>query len=701
MSNTNHSLSQSNPSAPPFDTGDSDSWKITIQITPEQDADSVGQTVDMEVDVRSQTSQSSDPSEKGYRWAQLVNDTLTPDFLDQLTVILRDASSLPDLITLQLFQALFEAYQQRIETTIQTQGLEALDISLPHFKLAKGRRKKANQLEIVLDEEETRAYLKSCLADFFSHVDFREEFARAIGANLVVWALEEAETKLTSDGIQNLCQSELRQTIDSYLKSSDPSQLHTKISFFGQIYCQDITQRIIEGLNLPNCSVQDIERLLGLKQRTPCPTDTSLDLAPVTPLPTAIPIASSIRAQLRPDLWQQSEDDLAVFQYRSKSNPANFIEHYITNPGDIAMLPWEAAEQIIDKFGFDTVKLQLIFAARTMEEDEPWKSTFTLKASDIIQLLGWERNHNTSLSEKRNSVASTAYALSCLLVKSVWAEGRGKRKVDASTPIGRMWDVLIDPHGQIDWVTGKIERPEEVYITVSPGLWTKHFLNRAGNRAREALHQFGYLARDILQIDPYHNEMALRLAIQLTLDSRVRVRNQNPYDYKVKSLLEEVIATAEIDKALTDKYKARDLKNRWNKALKLLMDLGWHIEFDPETYPDWLQPGSKAKKPKDWRKVKIIERILRAKLTIRPPHPIPVLLSKVKEPKRPKQIPAAPPVDPLTGEQMRAGRTKRGWSRKELGGFLGISADYIGKLERGDRAITDELDKKLRRLLHL
>lgn len=638
---------------------------------------------------------------QGYRWAKLINEILTPDYLDRLTVTLRDHSSLPDLITPQLFQHLLKIYRHKVETTIQTEGLDALDTSLPHFKLITGRRKQSQQLDIVIDDDSTQNYLRNSLSDFFTHAGFKEEFVKAIGTNLVTWALEEIETGTENQTFEALTDAELEHAVKAYLL--DPNHaaiLQEKIGFLGQIYCRDITRKIIDSLDLPKCSLQDLENLLGLKHKPPAREDIYLELSPITAIPTSIPIASSIRAQLRPDLWGQDENKLAVFQYRSKNNPANFIEHYITSPGDIAMLPWEAAEQIINKFGFDTVKLQLIFAARTMDQADPWKSPFRLKASDIIQLLGWDRNHSTSMPEKRNAVASAAYALSCMLVKSVWIEGRGKRRVDASTPIGRMWDVLIDPHGQIDWVTGKIEKPDEVYITVSPGLWTKHFLNRAGSRAKEALHQFGYLARDILQIDPYHNEMALRLAIQLTLDSRVRARNQSPYEYRVIGLLEDVMPRSEIDKALDDKYRARDLKNRWNKALKLLMSLGWQIEFDPDTYPDWLQPGSKAPKPADWRKVKIIERLLRAKLTIKPPQPIPDLLARLKEPKKPKQIESAP-VEELTGDQMREGRERRGWSRKELAGFLGVSVDYIGKLERGDRLITPTLEKKLHRLLNL
>jgi Helix-turn-helix len=654
------------------------------------------------------------PPQEMSQWAKLTKEVLTPGYLQQLVVHLNYDSPLPALVTEQLFQHLLKVYRHKVEVAIQTQGIKAIDTSLPHFKLlgdrgeftkfpetpaGQGSSLQTSSLELVIDDDRIKAYLRNSLSEFFNHAGIWQEFAKSIGVNLIVRAIETLEESLGVVEVRDLPQDELIQAVHRQLQAVHPDSLRERAAVLGQIYCQDISKKIIEGFNLPNCSLQDMEQMLGLKQK-PAAAESSLDLDPVAVLPTSIPIASSIRAQLRPDLWQLDANRIAVFQHRSKNNPGNYIEHYITNPGDIAMLPWEAAEQIINKFGFDTVKLQLIFASRTMEEAEPWKSEFTLRASDIVQLLGWDRNHSTSLSEKRNAVASTAYALSCLLVKSVWIEGHGKKPVDASMPTGRMWDVLITPHGQFDWVTGKIEKPDEVYITVNPGLWTKHFLNRAGSKAKEALHQFGYLAKDILRIDPYHNELALRLAIQLTLDARVRVRNQNPYDYRVISLLEEVLAKTQIQQALQDKHKARDLKNRWNSALKLLMSLGWRIEFDPETYPGWLQPDNDAAKPPDWRKIKVIDRLLQAKLTIKPPQPIPELLAKIREPKKLKPSEPAPTLE-LTGEQIREGRDKRNWSRKELGGFLNLSADYIGKLERGDRVITPELEAKLRRLLHL
>ena len=643
--------------------------------------------------------------QKGYHWAQLINDILTVEYIEELTSIIKEQSSLPDLITLQLYEHLAKIYKHKVELAVEKDGVEALDLSQSHFRILNnkvGKQNASQSVDIFLEEDAVQKHLKGALLLFFERSDFQDEFVKSIGSNLVVWALEAIASERKVDDLEHIEPQELKKEIGQYISNPEFPEFEEKLNMFGQIYCQDITQIIVEGLNLPACNLQDLEQLLGLRQRPLSAAYTDLALDQVFPIPTSIPIASSIKAQLRPELWQRNEDDLAVFQHQSKGNPANFIEHYITNPGDIALLPWEAAEQIIDKFGFDTVKLQLIFAARTMAENEPWQSSFTLKATDVVTLLGWDRNHNSSLSDKRNTVAAAAFALSCLMVKSVWIEGRGKRKLDASMPVGRMWDVLIDSHGQIDLATRKIEKPEEIYITVSPGGWTKHFLNRAGNRAKEALHQFGFLARDILKIDPYHNELALRLAIQLTLDARVRARNQNPYGYTVINLLEEVIAKADINQALNDKYKARDLRKRWDRALILLTELGWEIEYDPDTYPEWIRPSRDASKPPDWRKVKLLERLLRAKLDIKPPHPIPVLLAKLKHPKPQKVIAAETPLfDTLTGEMIKAGRRSRGWSRKELAGFLGISPDYIGKLERGDRQITDSLEDSLRKLLKL
>jgi DNA-binding transcriptional regulator YiaG len=244
-------------------------------------------------------------------------------------------------------------------------------------------------------------------------------------------------------------------------------------------------------------------------------------------------------------------------------------------------------------------------------------------------------------------------------------------------------DLTIVPSGQVN-TSGKIEEPSEVQIIVQPGAWTKYFLNRAGADSREALYQFGYLAQKVLEIDPYHEELTLRLAIYLTLDSRVRLDGK----YKVEELLEIVLPKTEIDKAKGDRFKAFSLKQRWDNALKhLLNKLNWQIAFDPETYPEWLRPEYTEKQPKGYFK-----KLLDAKLTIKPPHPIPELIASKVKPKvqqlQPKAKDTTPEDIKLTGNQVREARTAKGWSQTKLAGFLGVSQNFISLVEQSKRPLS-------------
>lgn len=422
-----------------------------------------------------------------------------------------------------------------------------------------------------------------------------------------------------------------------------------------------------------------------------------------TPAATAAPMVSSLRAQLRKDQWKQDSSGLANFFHQAKGNSSNIIEHYITNSGDISLLPWDEALQIIDKFGTTTAKLHLIFAAHTMRQEKPWENQFTLKASDLLKEIGWDKNHTQPTYEKLKSIAMAAFALDCLTIKATWVEGKHRKGgILASVEISRMWNVRIELIGQQN-LEGKIEQPNEVYITVRPGLWTDSFLNKAGYEAKKALYQFGYLAQDILKIDPYHDDLALRLGLHLTVESRCHISGT----YKVQTLLEALLPKTVIDEARENRDKAYKLTQRWNYALEVLLGLkrAFQIEFDPDTYPDELRPGSKKRKPKGY-----FEQLLAAKITIHPPAPIPELLTGKNQllPASPKIPPKSQTVDSpttsvknLTGTQIQQARKAKGWSQITLAGWLGVSQRYISMIERGERDPNPKQLSKLRTLLEL
>jgi DNA-binding XRE family transcriptional regulator len=643
---------------------------------------------------------------------QKIKARFVPDQIQGTAQYLQNESKILDHIAILVAQKLVLAYRRQLsEKSLSHQEIQ----NLPSLEISLSQSERTLEVKTNLNKEKLLSQVGNLLKQWLDSNQVWITTAENIWSHLIFWEIEDFKTESQIASLNDIAIADLENWISQSFRDKKPT-LNSRLQVLEERYAQEIANSAYQDLKLADYELTRLENLLGTKpssNKKKIPnTEVSLSkIDKIAPIPTGLPIVSSISAQLQADLWQPDEAGIAYFRYHSKNNQKNYLEHYITSPGDIEALPWEAAEQIINKFGFNTVKLQMILAAHAMRQSTPWESTFTLKATDVIEELGWDKNHSSNLPTKRNEVASIAHALSCLLVKSVWIEGRGKTQVDASTPIGRMWELLIDPHGQFDWTTGRVEQPEEVYITVRPGLWTAHFLNQAGSKAKEALYQFGYLALNILKIDPYHDELALRLAIHLTLDVRIRARDRNPYEYKVRSLLGCILPEQSIQEAIQNSDKARNLFKRWNHAAQLLGSLGWlsaESQADENTanssgifythpYPEWMDPESKTKKPRGW-----IEQWLEQKLIIRPPHPIPERMqslsrSKTSTSKRLKSKVAPPP----SREEIKAARKAKGWTQAKLAGTVGVDQSLIAKVESGKRTISDDLANDLRQALDL
>ena len=611
---------------------------------------------------------------------------------------------LTNFIADQLAFHLIKLYKHLFQTNWNKTQVKRTNPALPS-KISRDHKSDFKSLDLHLGAAELERivkYIESSLtpklesAKIWSHaadelLTYQPEIALLVAR--IQRNIEETPGSLTSD-------KNVKISLQNY-QSARAINLEQKVSLFLQQFTQREVSVIFERLNFKKLTLEDLDEILGLKKNNvskPIPKTESRLANAVVAVPSFAAMGSASLAQIRKDLWRKDNNGIAIFKHQAKGNPNNYIEHYISNPGDIEVLPWEQAEQIIDKFGFNTVKLHLIFAAHTMKQPTPWSGKFSLKASDVIKYLGWDKRTDLPVHQKLTEIAKTAFVLDCLLVKSVWVEGRNKNGgIDASTPTGRMWNVVVDPRGQLD-IEGKVKKPKEVYITVQPGLIFYSFLNKAGNQLREALYQFGYLAQDILRIDPYHDELALRLSIHLTMDSRIHTSGT----YQVETLLKHLLPHAKIDKARSDTRRGYDLKQRWDNALKLLMNLGWQIQFDDGSYPEWLQPGSKLKKPADARKMKIIEWLLQAKITIYPPQPIPELLAAKVKPKLPSsKQKKKKAVTGITSDQIRKGRNAKSWSQRKLAGWLGVTQTLVGYWEKGKRTPSEAMEIKLRQILEI
>ena len=413
-----------------------------------------------------------------------------------------------------------------------------------------------------------------------------------------------------------------------------------------------------------------------------------LDDKPVTTMATALPITYGLDVQMRPEQWQNSEVG-AIYPEKTNKCQAEIIELYVTNVGDVNILPWDEAQQIIDKFGLNTAKLHLIFAACCMNLKEPWNDRFELTGHDVIKLLGWDKRTDESYSERLKEVAKLAFMLSCLLVKITWEEGKNKKgQIMARCPTGRIWEVTVTPKGQLN-ADGQIENFEEVVLTIRPGIWTTVYLNKEGHAVRTAFYQFGLLSKDVLKIDPYHNEMALRLALHLSL----RNRCHKDARYKVGNLLKSILPKNKLDNAISDTRRGSELKQDWDKALSFLSNIGWNIIFE-DSYPAYLQPGSNLERnPKGY-----LDILFEAIVIIRQPGTMQNLLNSAEElPPQPKS--SHKHTGKWSGSKIRDFRKAKGWTQKELANMLGISQTLLQMVETNKRSIIPEVRKKLTQIL--
>lgn len=522
--------------------------------------------------------------------------------VDVITQHLQHHSILLDLVAIQLYQQLIKIYGAELDQQITS--------------------------DTILTD------IKNLVAIQFEQNDLWQASAKEIWSSLVLRTIQDMQRDLGNAVLESLDWEAFNRVLFQYLFNTQAETIEQRIRYLEEFYAQTIAAQIVRDLNLSRQPVLALKRLLGLRSDTtysPPPVIPSprSQPGPIAEIPSEFPVLSredpigqlSFVDQLQADLWQSDARSIAYLRYHAKHNRNHYLEHYIASPGDLEMLPWEAAEQILHKFGLNAVKLHFILAAHAIQQTAPWHSPFTLSANATIAMMGWQQSH-TALHQ----VSSLTYALSCLLVKFVCTDGQTTPPTGIHTPVGKLWEVLIAPQGEFDWTTGQIEAPDQVQLMVRSGLWTTFFQQTASLTA--ALHQFGQLALQLLRLDAYSHDLTLRLVIHLMLDTRIRASNPNPHVYQVKSLLETLLSEAVVQQAQTSMERGQALFADWSQALRLLAQLGWGADRQSASseaelasglglylspYPRWLDPEQNIRKPRGW-----VNTWLEQKLMVKP-----------------------------------------------------------------------------------
>jgi predicted XRE-type DNA-binding protein len=463
-------------------------------------------------------------------------------------------------------------------------------------------------------------------------------------------------------------------------------------------------------LDLPNLSSEEIEKLFGVqKGEAPVATPQLFQDQDLQKVATGYPILTGAQALIN----SQWEDD--EYPYWRKLVGDGFIQHNIVrqNPGtpQIDLVPGKAAWNVIQQFSPEAAYILLIFSAHATDSDEPWKQQIRLRGTDLIKLLGLSDRTDLTIASKLKRIRNLV-ELVCSLSVLVNNINIGSNRYNIAR--GPMWLLEeIEYSGQLALTVdanlpsgSRYEpgEPDELYIKVRPGSWTEKFLNSRDFSGKEALCHYGYLAKSTLKINPYRHPLASKIAIFLTIMSRIRRDGR----YEVATLLERLEPKTLLPQLRASKQYRNKFIGLWDNALLTLHELGWQVEFDADTYPLGLRPewslNTEEAEPSRTRPRNWLETWLKAEIKLQPTVLIQGKLAEVGAGKRSVSSVmtdnlAIAGMPEMTGEQLAQALKANSWSQSRLATALGVDRSMVTYWIKGKRVIQPKHQAQIQDLL--
>ncbi|RAM49086.1 MAG: XRE family transcriptional regulator [Hapalosiphonaceae cyanobacterium JJU2] len=298
---------------------------------------------------------------------------------------------------------------------------------------------------------------------------------------------------------------------------------------------------------------------------------------------TGAPIVSATQAYLKHPDWSEYSNGSLYFQ--KPFGKGRYIEFYILHKQEHQpqYISDSAEHQILEQYGVMAARLHAVFATYAAGQAEPWKQPFVLRGSELIKTLKIYKSKKLTKSQRLKAIADLAVVVGTLGAVIHWYEGELNLCIKERC---LLWIVSVQEYSQPNLFDEEDDLCE-VMIRVQPGLWTYNFLNSQGEQSRTALYQYGFIPKQVFDLDPHQQKLATSLALYITQNSRAHKNGV----YTVHSMLSNVLPSYQIEQAVSDRRYGWRLKENLEEALLVLRDkVGIKIEFDDETYPMWLRP---------------------------------------------------------------------------------------------------------------
>jgi hypothetical protein len=402
---------------------------------------------------------------------------------------------------------------------------------------------------------------------------------------------------------------------------------------------------------------------------------------------------------------------------------------FSSNP---SVLEHDLAIALIEQFDLRAACLHLIYAAHATQLDRPWEEVFTINDIQLEQYLGLHKNKKLTKQQKLELMLRLAKQPCHLLVYVSYPEHGRIPKINVSRtflweiaePILHFQNNLTNDNGELIGFT----------LNIRCGMWAKYFLNEEFRRQKNGYYEYCVLSKELIldiMATYHHYEGAARLMTWLLF--KTKINRSSPLT--VELLLKIAFGEKALQDAIAQSKPRAKLVDSWIKTLKALIERGWTITPDPQTYPMsyWVDTGKSslyAEIPDDpdaalefWtndgaapignrltdrtrRERGSFNLFLNGRLYVQPPKIIADRLDAIEETRRktetrlspgmpePSQIiptaPTSPPREIQSGEQLKQLRVTKGWSQAYLAEQIGRSLSWVKMVETGKRKIQPQ-----------
>lgn len=356
-----------------------------------------------------------------------------------------------------------------------------------------------------------------------------------------------------------------------------------------------------------------------------------------------------------------------------------------------AALAGAAALAVVESFDIRAACMHLIYAAHAAQLDKPWEQELVIDDRQLEAYLGLKKRTDKNRQAKL-ALIEELVKQPCKITTFISWSAPGKKQITIEE--GRLWHLLGTRYHYQQDISGNKELIGMTFI-VRAGLWAKYFLNEEGRKNKAIHNQYGMLPRTLLESVMsiwQHHPGAARLMVWLLFKTQFS-RSQ---PLSVQALMEIAYGEQKLEQARHNSELRKKLTNTWDDDLLTLHERSWKLRFDEDTYPLEIRPAGFGRENLQ-RPRGFFDRLLAARMWITPEDALVNEVAALKEPEAATQdIVDYQSELMLSGAQVRALRTARGWSQRKLAALSGLSQGLISLIENNERSISSENEAVLR-----